>query len=110
MKNPSDVLSNRPCGKMKHATVNWKDSTGADHSSSADLVAKVGYDSTLSAPPANAGHSESDDGSGNMIPGGSDCGENQICVPDSEGAEQGICKIPIPDNCIGWQSAPPEDE
>ncbi len=36
--------------------------------------------------------------------GKSSCGENQICVPDSEGASTGTCAIPIPDNCVGAQT------
>jgi len=43
------------------------------------------------------------DEEGNPTWGRSTCGENQVCVPDAEGADQGTCIIPIPDNCVGAQ-------
>ena len=45
------------------------------------------------------------DEDGNPLPVENPCGENQQCVPDAEGGLQGICKIPIPDNCVGSQVA-----
>ncbi|MBM4352639.1 MAG: hypothetical protein FJ109_02420 [Deltaproteobacteria bacterium] len=32
------------------------------------------------------------------------CGENQRCIPDSQGSAQGTCAIPIPENCVGAQT------
>jgi len=43
------------------------------------------------------------DDEGNPVWGRSTCGENQLCVPDVEGADQGTCIIPIPENCVGAQ-------
>ena len=35
--------------------------------------------------------------------GQSTCGLNQVCIPDAEGADTGMCGIPIPENCVGAQ-------
>lgn len=35
--------------------------------------------------------------------GASTCGVNQTCVPDERYAEGGLCKIPIPPECVGLQ-------
>jgi hypothetical protein len=34
----------------------------------------------------------------------STCGLNQVCRPDAEGSNEGLCVIPIPDNCVGDQT------
>jgi len=51
--------------------------------------------------PCQVAQEQDDDG--NPIWGQSTCGENQLCVPDAEGADQGTCIIPIPENCVGAQ-------
>jgi hypothetical protein len=45
------------------------------------------------------------DDAGNPVWDRSDCGLNQLCVPDSLGSDAGTCKIPIPANCVGSQIA-----
>lgn len=51
--------------------------------------------------PCDVAQEQDDDG--NPIWGRSTCGENQVCVPDTEGSDQGTCVIPIPENCVGAQ-------
>jgi hypothetical protein len=51
--------------------------------------------------PCDVAQEQDDDG--NPVWGRSSCGENQLCVPDSEGSDQGTCVIPIPENCVGAQ-------
>ena len=43
------------------------------------------------------------DEDGNPVWGAATCGENQVCVPDTEGSDEGTCVIPIPENCVGAQ-------
>jgi len=43
------------------------------------------------------------DEEGNPLELENPCGDNQTCVPDSEGSTKGTCMIPIMDSCIGSQ-------
>ena len=36
--------------------------------------------------------------------GQASCGENQVCIPDSQGSSAGTCAIPIPESCVGAQT------